>query len=961
MQVKVLEEYMALDPSIGESIFELEALPPLHLNLAFIELPQSHTKLLPSILQTPTLELKELPKHLKYAYLGKNETLPEFSAYISEDQTKLALKKNLTPMQVNVLEEYMALDPSIGESIFELEALPPLHLNLAFIELPQSNTKLLPSILQTPTLELKELPKHLKYAYLGKNETLPEFSAYISEDQTKLALEVLEEYMPLDPSIGESIIELEARPPLHLNLAFIELPQSHTKLLPSILQTPTLELKELPKHLKYAYLGKNETLPTPTLELKELPKHLKYAYLGKNEKLPVIISSKLSTLEEEKLIRVLRELRELIGWTIADIKGLSPSTCMHRILLEEGAKPSREAQRRFLKTARKKIDVHNGTLTMKFDGEVIRFNIYESMRYPSDVPTVLFLDRPTLELKELPKHLKYAYLGKNETLPVIICSKHSTLEEEKLIRVLREFRELIGWTIADIKGLSPSTCMHRILLEEGAKPSLEAQRRFLKTARTKINVHNGTLTIKFDGEVIRFNIYESMRYPSDVPTVLFLDVIDPLVQEFSAYISEDRTKLALKKNLTPMQVNVLEEYMALDPSIGESIFELEALPPLHLNLAFIELPQSNTKLLPSILQTPTLELKELPKHLKYAYLGKNETLPVIISGKLSTLEEEKCASILLEEGAKPSLEAQRRFLKTARTKIDVHNGTLTMEFDGEVIRFNIYESMRYPSDVPTVLFLDVIDPLVQEFSAYISEDQTKLALEKNLTPMQVKVLEEYIALDPSIENIFELESLPPLHLNLAFIELPQSHTKLLPSILQTPTLELKELPKHLKYAYLGKNETLPVIISSKLSTLEEEKLIRVLREFRESIDWTTADIKGLSPSTCMHRILLEEGAKPSREAQRRLNPPMMEVVKKEILKLLDAGFYRRFIKDFSKIAQPLCKLLQKDETFEFDEACKVAFNKLKDSLTSAPIIQPQIGSFHLKSCVMQAIMLSAPF
>ncbi|KAL0386071.1 UNVERIFIED_CONTAM: hypothetical protein Sradi_3001400, partial [Sesamum radiatum] len=86
-----------------------------------------------------------------------------------------------------------------------------------------------------------------------------------------------------------------------------------------------------------------------------------------------------------------------------------------------------------------------------------------------------------------------------------------------------------------------------------------------------------------------------------------------------------------------------------------------------------------------------------------------------------------------------------------------------------------------------------------------------------------------------------------------------------------------------------KNETLPVIISSKLSTLEEEKLIRVLREFREAIGWTIADIKGLSPSTCMHRILLEEGAKPSREAQRRLNPPMMEVVKKEILKLLDAG------------------------------------------------------------------------
>ncbi|KAM1672234.1 hypothetical protein ACFXTN_037149 [Malus domestica] len=74
-----------------------------------------------------------------------------------------------------------------------------------------------------------------------------------------------------------------------------------------------------------------------------------------------------------------------------------------------------------------------------------------------------------------------------------------------------------------------------------------------------------------------------------------------------------------------------------------------------------------------------------------------------------------------------------------------------------------------------------------------------------------------------------------------------------------------------------------------LSALEEEKLIRVLKEHKTAIGWTLADIKGISPTTCMHRIFLEEGAKPTREAQRRLNPPMMEVVKKEIIKLLDCG------------------------------------------------------------------------
>ncbi|XP_068319691.1 uncharacterized protein [Pyrus communis] len=52
------------------------------------------------------------------------------------------------------------------------------------------------------------------------------------------------------------------------------------------------------------------------------------------------------------------------------------------------------------------------------------------------------------------------------------------------------------------------------------------------------------------------------------------------------------------------------------------------------------------------------------------------------------------------------------------------------------------------------------------------------------------------------------------------------------------------------------------------------------------------------------------------------------------------GFYRRFIKDFSKIAQPLCRLLQKEVAFEFDDACSTAFKHLKETLTSAPIITP---------------------
>lgn len=89
--------------------------------------------------------------------------------------------------------------------------------------------------------------------------------------------------------------------------------------------------------------------------------------------------------------------------------------------------------------------------------------------------------------------------------------------------------------------------------------------------------------------------------------------------------------------------------------------------------------------------------------------------------------------------------------------------------------------------------------------------------------------------------------------------------------------------------HIGEEGTLPMIIESNILVSDEKKLDHVLKEYKTTIGWRTTDIKGISPTMCMHKILLEDGSKPSREAQRRLNPPMMEVVKKEVLKLLDVG------------------------------------------------------------------------
>ena len=103
-------------------------------------------------------------------------------------------------------------------------------------------------------------------------------------------------------------------------------------------------------------------------------------------------------------------------------------------------------------------------------------------------------------------------------------------------------------------------------------------------------------------------------------------------------------------------------------------------------------------------------------------------------------------------------------------------------------------------------------------------------------------------------------------------------------------LILKELPEHLKYAFLQPEKGKPIIISTGLTKLEEKKLLETLRKYKEAIVWSIEDLKGISPSVCMHKIQLEENAKTSIEHQRRLNPVMKEVVRKDVLKWLNAGF-----------------------------------------------------------------------
>ncbi|XP_070045350.1 uncharacterized protein [Nicotiana tomentosiformis] len=223
------------------------------------------------------------------------------------------------------------------------------------------------------------------------------------------------------------------------------------------------------------------------------------------------------------------------------------------------------------------------------------------------------------------------------------------------------------------------------------------------------------------------------------------------------------------------------------------------------------------------------------------------------------------------------------FLATGRALIDCETGELKMRLNDEKITFNMQKSMQRPSEFANCSLIEAVDVISEEEDETLNAKDPLASCLMNLEEVNREDLAEWVlALEGQGFRKRELE-FESLHLE------ERNTPPAMPSIEEPPQLELKPLPPHLRYAFLGPNSTLPVIISSGLLDVQAEQLLQVLIEYKIATGWTIANIKGISLAFCMHKILLEDGHKPSREHQRRLNPNMKEVVKKEVIKWLDAG------------------------------------------------------------------------
>nr|GEX76943.1 reverse transcriptase domain-containing protein [Tanacetum cinerariifolium] len=149
----------------------------------------------------------------------------------------------------------------------------------------------------------------------------------------------------------------------------------------------------------------------------------------------------------------------------------------------------------------------------------------------------------------------------------------------------------------------------------------------------------------------------------------------------------------------------------------------------------------------------------------------------------------------------------------------------------------------------------------------------------------ILLLEAFINDDPSLPPPTQGNYLPKVRKELKIYEAKSDKS----SIDEPPEVELEDLPPHLEYAFLEGDDKFPVIIAKYLSVEEKTALITVIKSHKRAIAWKLSDIKGIDPEFFTHKILIEEDFEPVVQHQRSVNPKIHDVIKQEVIKLLDAG------------------------------------------------------------------------
>ncbi|RDX98156.1 hypothetical protein CR513_18965, partial [Mucuna pruriens] len=368
-----------------------------------------------------------------------------------------------------------------------------------------------------------------------------------------------------------------------------------------------------------------------------------------------------------------------------------------------------------------------------------------------------------------------------------------------LENVLVQVNELIFPTDFSVLDMEDET--------SGKGSTLILGRPFLMTAKTKINVHVGKLSMEFGDTLVHLNIFEAMKHPTEDHSLFGIDLINELVEEYFQ-VGSNRSLTEESNYDEVREVHNLSDSEDDNIDLADLSQEVELIKLLD-QVCKYENPKCSNK---------KVQVAETKKP---------------FTAQVATMFTSKY------ELAKGSRDQER--MKSSRPKRQVSRLTRMNMCKPRPSRPKKTRSKQEPSLSRPIKARIAFHPdptLVQNKEptrrSRPQQPRAKIISAHQVpNPTQVGQSDQKVSIDNS--------SSPP------------------------PPMELKPLPGHLKYAYFDAEQQLPVIISSNLCREQEDKLLNVLRQHKKAIGWKLSDLLGINPSICIHRILMKEESKPIRQ------------------------------------------------------------------------------------------------
>ncbi|GJT31063.1 reverse transcriptase domain-containing protein [Tanacetum coccineum] len=467
-----------------------------------------------------------------------------------------------------------------------------------------------------------------------------------------------------------------------------------------------------------------------------------------------------------------------------------------------------------------------------------------------------------------------------------------------------------------------------VAFEADPRVPLILGRSFLKTGRTLIDVYKGEITLCVENEAVTFNLDQTMKYSStNDKSVNRIDLIDEICEEYVPELLEFPSNDFSSGNPTSTSEPFTSEFTLeeIDAFLYDKSFSLESdhddcdpeediyvleqllnddpfqLPPMDLKQSEVTEAKS------SIEEPPELELKDLPSHLEYAFLEENDKLPVIIAKGLKNDQKEALINVL---------KSHKRAIAWKITDIK-----------GIDPRFCTHKILMEDDCKPSVPWVSPIHCVPKKGGmTVVANEENELILTRLVTGWRIPI-------DPHDQ---EKMTFTCPYGTFAYRRMPFGLCNAPGTFQRCMMAIFHDMIEKTMEVFMDDFSVFGDSFDSCLSNLE--RMLKRCEDTNLVLNWEKCHFMCKEGIVLGHKISKSEIEVDRAKVDVIAKLPHPTTVKGVRSFLGHAGFYRRFIQDFSKISRPITHLLEKDTPFVFSQDCINAFETLKKKLTEAPIL-----------------------